>query len=644
MIGNKVRFGSILELSLVLNVFVLELPAELFIKFSGRIIVVLGLELDADGPVAAGEGFGLFDEGAGGAAAAVVRMNEEIVEDPDFFHPDRGETGVELGEADAEGTRSEADEGKEDDALVAADALSDVFAGGGEFGGLLVELSVGIEEGCDEVDVAEASPDDSNACGHVSLLCARAVRAADDDPTSSTSVVHSARRPPGAISFHRVSFALRIFASLFSSTDPTMKIHEYQARELLVQAGIPVPPSQTIDSIEQAAPAFKAATTGGGRAVIKAQVHAGGRGKAGFVKLVGTPEEATQAARFMLTTRMKSPQTPAEGLEVRKLLVGSAVDIKHEYYLAITTDRKTRRNVLIASREGGVEIETVAHDRPEAIIKEPLHPLLGLQGHQARRVAFALGFEGKQVGQAVDIMQKLAKLYVDKDCTLAEINPLVLTGSAASPAAASQPSGQLLAIDAKFNFDDNGMFRHADLRAMADPTEENPAEVAANKFGLTYIALDGTIGCLVNGAGLAMATMDIIKLHGKGKGPKGADGKPTDLEPANFLDVGGGATEEAVTAAFSIILSDPTVKAVMVNIFGGIMKCDVIAQGIINAARGFKNKDGTVGFKVPLIVRLEGTNVEAGRALLDGAKKDILTMQAATDLTDAAKKVCASVR
>ncbi len=425
-----------------------------------------------------------------------------------------------------------------------------------------------------------------------------------------------------------------------------MKIHEYQARELLRQAGIPVPPSQTIDSIEQAAPAFKAAASGGGRAVIKAQVHAGGRGKAGFVKLVGTPDEATQAARFMLTTRMKSPQTPAEGLEVKKLLVGSAVDIKHEYYLAITTDRKTRRNVLIASREGGVEIETVAHDRPEAIIKEPLHPLVGLQGHQARRVAFALGFEGKQVGQAVDIMQKLAKLYVEKDCTLAEINPLVMTGTAAGAASVSgspaAPS-QLLAIDAKFNFDDNGLFRHADLQAMADPTEENPAEIQANKYGLTYIALDGTIGCLVNGAGLAMATMDIIKLHGKGKGPKGADGKPSDLEPANFLDVGGGATEEAVTAAFSIILSDPSVRAVMVNIFGGIMKCDVIAQGIINAARGFKNKDGSVGFKVPLIVRLEGTNVEAGRRLLDGAKKDIPTMQAATDLTDAAKKVCAAV-
>ncbi|MEK6702227.1 MAG: ADP-forming succinate--CoA ligase subunit beta [Planctomycetota bacterium] len=414
-----------------------------------------------------------------------------------------------------------------------------------------------------------------------------------------------------------------------------MKIHEYQGREILRQAGIAVPPGVTIDAIDAAAGAFKTATAGMAKplAVVKAQVHAGGRGKAGFVKLVKTPEEAVESAKFMLTHRMTSPQTPPEGLEVRKLLVAAGVDIadrkgaagaREEFYLAVTADRKSRRNILIASREGGVEIEQVAHDRPGAIIKEPMHPLLGLLPNQARRVAFELGFRGKQVGQAVDIMIKLAKLYVERDCTLAEINPLIIT-----PPSPEFPDGQVLAIDAKFNFDDNGLFRQPQIQAWADPTEENPAEIRAHKFGLSYIPLDGNIGCLVNGAGLAMATMDIVKLHGG--------------EPANFLDVGGGATEEAVTEAFGIILSDKRVKGVMVNIFGGIMKCDVIAQGIINAARNYKNADGSIGFKVPLVVRLEGTNVKEGRALLDGAKSSLPTLQAATDLTDAATKVCAAV-
>lgn len=418
-----------------------------------------------------------------------------------------------------------------------------------------------------------------------------------------------------------------------------MKIHEYQARQLLASAGIPVPAGNVIESVEDAASAFKQATASQSSplAVIKAQVHAGGRGKAGFVKLVKTAEEATAAARFMLTNRMKSPQTPPEGLEVTKLLVASAADIaqrkgggNEEFYLAVTTDRKTRRNILIASREGGVEIEQVAHDRPEAIIKEPLHPLLGLQPHQATKVAFALGFRGKQVSQATAIMRALANLFVDKDCTLAEINPLVIT-----PPTPTHPDGQVLAIDAKFSFDDNGTFRHSEIQAMFDPTEENPAEAKARRFGLSYIALDGQIGCLVNGAGLAMATMDIVKLHGKGKG--------AGVEPANFLDVGGSATEEAVTEAFKIILSDARVKGVLVNIFGGIMRCDVIAQGIVNAARSFVNPDGSKGFKVPLVVRLEGTNVEAGRKLLQDAKADVPTMQAATDLTDAATKVVAAV-
>jgi len=412
-----------------------------------------------------------------------------------------------------------------------------------------------------------------------------------------------------------------------------MKIHEYQARDLLRSFGIPVPGGRVISSPSEATEAFAAATAGMVKplAVIKAQIHAGGRGKAGFVKLVDNANDAQTSATFMLTNRMKSPQTPPEGLEVKKLLVAQAADIapragggSEEFYLAITTDRKTRRNILIASREGGVEIEQVAHDRPDAIIREPLHPILGLQGFAARNVAYKLGFKGKQVGQAVAIMQSLAKLFVEKDCTLAEINPLIIT-----PSTSSHPDGQVLAIDAKFSFDENGLFRHKDVAQLADPAEENPAEIRAHKYGLSYIALDGNIGCLVNGAGLAMATMDIIKLNGG--------------EPANFLDVGGSASEEAVTEAFSIILGDPAVKGVLVNIFGGIMKCDIIAQGIINAATKHKNADGSTGFKVPLVVRLEGTNVDAGRKLLDDARKQIPTMQAATDLTDAARKVTAAV-
>ncbi|HZW09886.1 MAG TPA: succinate--CoA ligase subunit beta [Phycisphaerales bacterium] len=438
-----------------------------------------------------------------------------------------------------------------------------------------------------------------------------------------------------------------------------MKVHEYQARDILRSYGIPVPPGEVITSIEQAAPAYKKAVAEaglgeGGLAVVKAQVHAGGRGKAGFVKLVRSPQEAEDAARFMLTNKMVSVQTGPEGLEVKKLLVAAGVDIaprqdgregQAEYYLAITTDRKSRRNVLIASAEGGVDIEHVAATNPGAIIKTPLHPLLGLQPHQARTVAYRLGFTGKHVNQAVKIMTGLAKAFLEKDCTIAEINPLVLTkpsspaprgGGGRVPEAGggsstqhSAPStqhsnaeGDVLAIDAKFNFDDNGTFRHPDIQALFDPTEENPAELKAHKFGLTYISLDGNIGCLVNGAGLAMATMDVIKLEGG--------------EPANFLDVGGSASEEAVTEAFKIILSDSRVEGILVNIFGGIMDCAVIAQGIVNAAT-------QIGFKVPLVVRLEGSNVDAGRKILKDAAAKLPTLQAATDLGDAAKKVTAAV-
>ncbi|GAB4387097.1 MAG: ADP-forming succinate--CoA ligase subunit beta [Phycisphaerales bacterium] len=398
-----------------------------------------------------------------------------------------------------------------------------------------------------------------------------------------------------------------------------MKVHEYQARDILADAGIAVPPARVIESVEAAASTYKQVTAEAGTdlAVVKAQVHAGGRGKAGFVRLVRSAQEAEEAARFMLSNRMVSVQTGPEGLEVRKLLIAAGVDIAHEYYLAITTDRASRRNVMIASAEGGVEIEKVAATNPDAIIKTPLHPLLGLQPWQAREVAFRLGMRGRQVSQAVKIMISLANVFVAKDCSLAEINPLIVT-----PPSAEHPDGQVLAIDAKFNFDDNGTFRHKDIEALFDPSEENPAELRAKRFGLSYIALDGNIGCLVNGAGLAMATMDTIKHHGG--------------EPANFLDVGGSASEEAVTEAFRIILSDHKVKGVMVNIFGGIMDCAVIAQGIVNAAR-------EVGFSVPLVVRLEGNNVEKGRKILQDAAATLPTLQAATDLRDAGEKVVRAV-
>ncbi len=399
-----------------------------------------------------------------------------------------------------------------------------------------------------------------------------------------------------------------------------MKIHEYQARDILSQAGVPVPPAVVIEDASRAAAVFDDVTKDMGDqklAVVKAQVHAGGRGKAGFVKLVKTAKEATEAAEFMLSNKMVSVQTGPEGLEVTKLLMAAGVDIAHEYYMAITTDRKTRQHVLIASSEGGVEIEKVAEENPDAIVRERLHPLLGLQPYQARKVAFALGFKGKLVGQAVKTMMALSKTFLAKDCTIAEINPLIVT-----PPSEAHPDGELLAIDAKFNFDDNALFRHKDLQGMFDPSEENASELRAQEAGLSYIALDGNIGCLVNGAGLAMATMDTIALEGG--------------TPANFLDVGGSASEEAVTEAFRIILDDKAVKGVLVNIFGGIMDCAVIAQGIVNAAT-------EIGFEVPLVVRLEGTNVDAGRKILEEASGKLTTLQAAKDLGDAAKKVAAAV-
>ncbi len=386
-----------------------------------------------------------------------------------------------------------------------------------------------------------------------------------------------------------------------------MKVHEYQARELMQAAGIPVPVSEVISSADEARAAFE--KLGAGKVVIKAQVHAGGRGKAGYVKLIESADEAVENARRMFAEPMVSKQTGPEGIQVRKILLAAAVDIDKEYYLGIVVDRARRCPVMMASSEGGVEIEEVAAKKPEAIKKAWFHPHLGLLRFQANALAAEIGMEGAEAKAAAGIMLKMARLFLEKDCSLAEINPLVRT-----------TSGEILAIDAKFNFDDNALFRHDDVRAFFDPTEENPAELRAKEFDLSYIALDGNIGCLVNGAGLAMSTMDIIKLHGG--------------EPANFLDVGGSVTAEGAVEAFRIILSDEKVKAVLVNIFGGIAKCDVIADALIQAAK-------EVGFNVPVVVRLEGTNVEKAREMLKEA--DIEQLRPATDLTDAAKQVCACV-
>jgi succinyl-CoA synthetase beta subunit len=388
-----------------------------------------------------------------------------------------------------------------------------------------------------------------------------------------------------------------------------MKIHEYQARQILSDAGIPVPPADVARTADEAAEAFKRFKAP--MCVVKAQVYAGGRGKAGFVKLVRSADEARDAAKFMLANRMVSYQTGPEGVPVNVLLVAPGVDIDKEYYLGVTVDRARNTVTLIASAEGGVEIEEVAKKTPEKVLKEPLHPLLGLQGYQARELAYKLGFKDKLAGEAAKVMTNLAKAVQKYDASLAEINPLVVT-----------KDGKLIALDAKFNFDDNALFRHKDIAAMEDESQEKPLDVRAKKASLNYIALDGTIGCLVNGAGLAMATMDIIKLHG--------------AEPANFLDVGGSVTPEGAVEAFRIILSDPKVKGILVNIFGGIAKCDVIADALVKAGR-------EVGFEVPVVVRLEGTNVEPARKILADARSELPTLIPATDLTDAAKKIVAAV-
>jgi succinyl-CoA synthetase beta subunit len=388
-----------------------------------------------------------------------------------------------------------------------------------------------------------------------------------------------------------------------------MKIHEYQARQILSESGIPVPPAQVVRTPQEAAAAFGKFNSP--MCVVKAQVYAGGRGKAGFVKLVKSAAEAEQAAQFMLSHRMFSYQTGPEGVPVSILLVAPGVDIAKEYYLGITVDRTRNTATVIASAEGGVEIEEVAKKSPEKVLKEPMHPLLGLAPYQARELAYKLGFTDKMAGEAAKLILNLSKAFIKTDASLAEINPLVVT-----------KDGKLLAIDAKFNFDDNALFRHADIAAMADESQERPLDVRAHKANLNYIALDGNIGCLVNGAGLAMSTMDIIKLHGG--------------EPANFLDVGGSVTAEGAVEAFHILLSDPKVKGVLVNIFGGIAKCDLIAEALVTAGR-------QVGFKVPVVVRLEGTNVDKAREILKNARHELPTLIPATDLTDAAQKVVGAI-
>jgi len=391
-----------------------------------------------------------------------------------------------------------------------------------------------------------------------------------------------------------------------------MNIHEYQARELFAKYNVATQPGRVATTSEEAE---KVAAELGGKIVIKAQIHAGGRGKGTFtngfkggVHLTDSPSEAGQLSAKMLGQTLVTHQTGPEGKEVSKVFVGAAVNITRELYFAILQDRATSGYTIIASTEGGVNIEEVAEHTPEKIHHEHIHPLLGLQSFQSRKLAAILGLEGKLSTQAVKLFGNLYKLFIEADCSMVEINPLVVTDT-----------GELLALDAKFNFDDNALYRHPEIVAYRDITEEDPREVAASEHSLNYIGLDGNIACLVNGAGLAMATMDIIQYCGG--------------SPANFLDVGGGASKEQVAAAFRIILADPNVKGILVNIFGGIMDCDIIAQGILAAA-------AETGLSIPLVVRLEGNNVAAGKATLAASTLDVI---GGDDILDAARKIVAAV-
>jgi succinyl-CoA synthetase beta subunit len=386
-----------------------------------------------------------------------------------------------------------------------------------------------------------------------------------------------------------------------------LKIHEYQAKDVLRKFGVPVPRGYLAATPLEAEGAAR--QLGGGICAIKAQIHAGGRGKGGGVKLAKSPEEARSHAAAILGMMLKTPQTGPEGQQVRKVYVEEGCRIARELYLGMTLDRESGRVTVMASTEGGVDIEEVAHATPEKILKESVDPLTGLAPFQARRLAFDLGLANESVTGFVKLATGLYNAYVALDASLAEINPLVVTAT-----------NQVIALDAKMNFDDNALYRHPEIAALRDPDEEDPKETAAKEFDLSYIALDGDIGCMVNGAGLAMATMDAIQLSGG--------------RPANFLDVGGGADEAKVAAAFKILLSDPNVKTMLVNIFGGIMKCDVIANGIVAAAR-------QVGLSMPLVVRLEGTNVELGKTIL---AQSGLALTPADDLGEAARKAVAAAR
>jgi len=384
-----------------------------------------------------------------------------------------------------------------------------------------------------------------------------------------------------------------------------MKVHEYQAKELFASYGVTIPRGRMAKSVDEAR---AIATELGGTVVVKAQIHAGGRGKGGGVKVAKTLDEAVAYAKAILGMTLVTPQTGPEGRLVKTLLVEEGLPIEKEFYIGMVLDRSKRKPVLMVSPFGGMSIEEVAAEHPEALLKLPIDPLMGIQPFQARRVAQFLGLKGEPAKAAQKFAMALVKCYLETDASLAEINPLVLT-----------TDGRILALDGKMNFDDNALDRHPKILAYRDLDEEAPLEVEASKFNLNYIKLDGTVGCMVNGAGLAMATMDIIKLHG--------------AEPANFLDVGGGANLEAVTNAFKILLSDPNVKGVLVNIFGGIVRCDIIAQGVVGAAKQVK-------LTVPVVVRLEGTNVEAGRKILAESGLPIIQAQG---MTDAAQKIVAAV-
>ena len=380
-----------------------------------------------------------------------------------------------------------------------------------------------------------------------------------------------------------------------------MNIHEYQAKDLFRQYGV-----KTLDGVVASNPdeAAKACKDLGGKIwVVKAQVHAGGRGKGGGIVLCRSADEVYEAASNLIGKNLVTPQTTSEGVEVRKVYVEEGCDISRELYLGIVLDREKELPVIMASTEGGVEIEEVAHKNPEKILKVHADPITGLGDWQAREIAFGLGLEGNQIKNCIKFMKQLYQLFVDLDCSIVEINPLVVSSD-----------NEVIALDAKINFDSSGLFRHKEIEELRDTNEEEPLETRANAVGLNYIKLDGEIGCMVNGAGLAMATMDIIKLHGG--------------EPANFLDVGGGADSKQVAEGFKVILSDPGVKAIFVNIFGGIMRCDFIAEGIIEAAK-------EIDMEVPLIVRLAGTNVELGKKMLSESGLDLI---AADDMDDGARK------